>query len=103
MPVNVHSFAHFNLTGGTPPSAPTAVTSVTKDAAATVSFLAPTPGSSSITSYTATPYISGAAQTPVTTTVGAAGSITGSDGNTYVQIPCTGLTNATAYTFTVHA
>jgi hypothetical protein len=89
--------------GGTP-SAPTAVTSVTADSSATVSFLAPaSAGSSPVTSYTATPYIAGVAQTPVTTLAGSAGSITGSNGGTYVQIPVTGLTNATAYTFTVHA
>jgi hypothetical protein len=89
---------------GTTPSAPTSVTSITKDSAATLSFLAPaSAGSSSITSYTATPYIAGAAQTPVTTAVGSAGSITGSNGNTYVQIPVTGLANSTAYTFSVHA
>lgn len=92
------------LPGGTP-SAPTQVTSITKDAGATLSFLAPaSPGSGGpVTSYTATPYISGAAQTPVTTAAGSAGSITGSNGSTYVQIPVTGLTNSTAYTFTVHA
>jgi hypothetical protein len=90
---------------GTPPNAPTSVTSITKDAAATLSFIAPTsPGSGgSITSYTATPYIAGAVQATTTTAVGSAGSITGSNGNTYVTIPVTGLTNSTAYTFSVHA
>lgn len=90
--------------GGTPPSAPSNVTSITKDAAATVSFLAPaSAGSSSITSYTVTPYIAGSAQTPTTVSVGSAGSITGSNGSTYVQVNVTGLTNSTAYTFTAHA
>jgi hypothetical protein len=89
---------------GTPPSAPSSATVVTKDAGATVSFLAPaSPGSGSITSYTVTPYIAGVAQAPATTAVGSAGSITGSNGSTYVQCPATGLTNGTAYTFTVHA
>lgn len=86
------------------PSAPSNVTSITKDAAATVSFLAPaSPGTSSITSYTVTPYIAGVAQSPTTTAVGSAGSVTGSNGNTYVQVPATGLANSTAYTFSVHA
>ena len=105
-PVHVTSNVHFSpgTHGGTQPSAPSAVTSITKDAGATVSFLPPgSAGDSAVVSYTATPYIAGVAQTPVTTAVASAGSITGSDGNTYVQIPVTGLTNATAYTFTVHA
>ena len=90
--------------GGTAPGAPSNVTSITKDAGATVSFLAPaSSGSSSITSWTVTPYISGAAQTPTTVAVGSAGSITGSNGSTYVQVNVTGLTNSTAYTFTVKA
>ena len=104
MPVSTTSNIHFSPGGGTPPGAPTAVTSVTKDAGATVSFLAPASlADTPLTSYTATPYIAGVAQTPVTTAVGSAGSITGSNGSTYVQIPVTGLTNTTAYTFTVHA
>ena len=104
MPVSTTSNIHFSPGGGTPPGAPTAVTSITKDAGATVSFLAPAShGDSAITSYTATPYIAGVAQTPVTTAVGSAGSITGSNGSTYVQVPVTGLTNSTAYTFSVHA
>lgn len=90
--------------GGTPPSTPTGVTSITADSAATVSFLAPaSPGSGAITTYTVTPYIAGVAQAPTTTAAGSAGSITGSNGNTYLQIPANGLTNSTAYTFSVHA
>ena len=70
MPVSTTSNIHFSPGGGTPPGAPTAVTSVTKDAGATVSFLAPAvSGDVPITSYTATPYIAGVAQTPVTTAV----------------------------------
>jgi hypothetical protein len=89
---------------GNPPSAPSNVTSITKDAGATLSFLAPASiGSGAITSYTATPYIAGVAQSPTTTAVGSAGSIAGSNGSTYVQVPCNGLTNGTAYTFSVHA
>jgi hypothetical protein len=104
MPVSTTSFYHFSPGAGVPPSAPTSVTSITKDSAATVSFLAPaSAGDSAITSYTATPYISGVAQAATTTAVASAGSIASSDGNTHVQVPCTGLANATAYTFTVHA
>src|SRR5438445_6476772 len=92
------------VVAGTPPSAPSNVTSITKDSGATVSFLAPaSSGSSSVISYTVTPYIAGTGQSPTTVAVGSAGSITGSNGNTYVQVPVTGLTNSTAYTFSVHA
>ena len=91
------------LTGGTP-GAPTAVTSVTADAAATVSFLAPADeGTSTVTQYVITPYISGSAQSPATVAAGDLGSITGSDGNTYLQAAVTGLSNSVAYTFTVAA
>jgi hypothetical protein len=86
------------------PLAPSNVTSVTKDAGATVSFLAPAAnGTSPVTSWTVTPYISGVAQAPTTVSTGSAGSITGSNGSTYVQVPVTGLTNSTAYTFTAKA
>jgi hypothetical protein len=89
---------------GSPPGAPTNVTSITKDSGAMVSFLAPaSPGSGPVTSWTVTPYASGVAQPPTTATVAAAGSITGSNGNTYVQVSVTGLTNSTAYTFTAKA
>ena len=90
--------------GGTPPSAPSSVTSITKDAGATVSFLAPaSSGSSSITQWVITPYIGASAQSTTTVNVGSAGSITGSNGSNYVQCNVTGLTNSTAYTFSVHA
>ena len=89
---------------GQVPGAPANVTSITQDAGATVSFLAPaSSGTGAITSWTVTPYISGAAQTPTTVAAGSAGSITGSNGNTYVQCTVTGLTNSTAYTFTAKA
>jgi hypothetical protein len=69
-----------------------------------VSFLAPaSTGSGPVTSWTVTPYVSGTAQSPTTVSAGSAGSITGSDGNTYVQVTVTGLTNSTAYTFTAKA
>jgi hypothetical protein len=104
MPVTIHNTAHFNTPAGTPPGAPANVTSITKDSGATVSFLAPaSSGSSAITSWTVTPYIGAAAQAPTTVAAGSAGSVTGSNGNTYVQVTVAGLANGTAYTFTAKA
>jgi len=104
MPVNVVSNVHFANSSGTPPGSPTAVTSITKDAGATVSFRAPaSQGSSAITHYVVIPYIGASAQSATTVAVGSLGSITGSDGNTYKQADVTGLTNSTAYMFTVKA
>ena len=60
---------------------------------ATVSWTAPSNGGSAITSYTVTPYIGSAAQTPVT--------VSGSPPATSTTV--TGLTNGTTYTFTVSA
>jgi hypothetical protein len=90
---------------GTVPGAPTAVTSITKDSGATVSFLAPSSAGTggTITSYTVTPYISGTAQAPTTISTGSLGAITGSNGNSYLQAAIAGLANGTAYTFSVHA
>jgi hypothetical protein len=86
------------------PGPPTAVTSIAKDSGATVSFLAPaSPGSSAISSYTVTPYVSGAAQSPTTVSAAGIATISGSSGNTYLQVPVSGLANGTAYTFSVHA
>ena len=83
------------------PSIPASVTSITKDAGATVSWLHPKDNGTSefvISSYT------GGAPGPVATVAAsAAATITGSDGNTYLQAPITGLANSTAYTFTVKA
>ena len=61
------------------------------------------PGSGTITDYVVTPYVGAVAQTPTTVAVGSLGSITGSDGNTYAKADVAGLTNSTAYTFTVKA
>ena len=80
------------------------MTSVTKDAGATVSFYAPAnTGSGAITAYVVTPYISGAAQSATTARVASVTSVTTSSGATALQVPVTGLTNSTAYTFTVKA
>jgi hypothetical protein len=76
------------------PGAPTGVTATAGNASATVSWTAPTNnGGSTITTYTVTPFIGAAAQTPVT--------VTGSPPATSTTVP--GLTNGTSYTFTVSA
>src|SRR5262249_27246966 len=58
-------------------------------ASATVTWTAPGTGGSPITSYTVTPYVGGTAQAPVSATT--------------TSLSVTGLTNGTAYTFTVAA
>ena len=75
------------------PGAPTAVTATAGNASATVSWTAPSNGNSTITSYTVTPYIGSTAQ-PTTT-------VTGNPAPTTAGV--SGLTNGTAYTFTVTA
>ena len=52
--------------GATAPGAPTGVSATAGNGSATVSWTAPGSGGSAITSYTVTPYIGSAAQTPVT-------------------------------------
>jgi hypothetical protein len=75
------------------PAAPANVTATAGNGSAVVSWAAPANGGSPITSYTITPYIGGAAQTPAV--------ISGTPPQTTGNI--TGLTNGTAYTFTVTA
>jgi hypothetical protein len=76
------------------PSAPTGATATAGNGSATVNWTAPSDnGGSTITKYTVTPYIGSTAQTPVT--------VTGSPPVTSATV--TGLTNGTAYTFTVSA
>jgi Domain of unknown function (DUF4082)/Fibronectin type III domain/Bacterial Ig domain len=77
----------------TAPTAPTGVTATAGNASATVSWSAPANGGSPITSYTITPYIGSTGQTPTV--------ITGTPPATSTVV--TGLTNGTAYTFTVTA
>jgi hypothetical protein len=75
------------------PSAPTGVSASPATSEALVSWTAPSNnGGSAISSYTITPYIGSTAQTPVQVNGGSATSAT-----------VTGLTNGTAYTFTVAA
>ncbi|HEY5286065.1 MAG TPA: fibronectin type III domain-containing protein [Solirubrobacteraceae bacterium] len=77
----------------TPPAAPTGVSATGGEGSATVTWTAPSPGTSPIASYTITPYIGNTAQ-PATT-------ISGSPPASKATI--TGLENGTAYTFTVTA
>ncbi len=79
-----------------PPTVPAQVTGVTataRDASASVSWTAPANGGSAITSYRVTPYIGAVAQTPTT--------VTGTPPASSTTVG--GLTNGTAYTFTVAA
>jgi hypothetical protein len=75
------------------PSAPTGVTATAGNGQATVSWTAPSDGNSPITSYTITPYVGSAAQTPKV--------ISGSPPATTATVG--GLTNGSSYTFTVTA
>ncbi len=77
----------------TAPAAPASVTAAAGNGSATVTWTAPANGGSAISSYTVTPYIGATAQTPTT--------VTGSPPATTATIG--GLTNGTAYTFTVTA
>ena len=77
----------------TAPAAPTGVTATAGDKSAVVTWSAPANGGSPITSYTVTPYIGATAQTPTV--------ITGAPPTTSAAI--NGLTDGTAYTFTVTA
>ena len=80
-------------TAPTAPAAPTAVSATSGNASAQVSWTAPSNGGSTITSYTVTPFIGATAQPPTT--------VTGTPPATSAAV--TGLTNGTAYTFTVTA
>jgi len=77
----------------TAPAAPGAVSATAGDGSATVTWNAPYDGGSPITSYSVTPYIGSTAQAPVT--------VSGTPPVTSATV--NGLTNGTAYTFTVAA
>jgi hypothetical protein len=81
--------------GPTVPSAPTGVTATAGNASATVNWAAPADGGSAINTYTITPYIGSTPQTDKIATVIGSPPATGTT--------VTGLTNGTAYTFTVTA
>ena len=106
MPARVGGFGNAQRPAapGNAPSAPLNVTSITKDAGAIVSFYAPTSsGSGAVTHYVVTPYIAGSPQTATTVPVASLTSLGDSSGGTALQANVTGLTNSTAYTFTVRA
>ncbi len=77
----------------TAPGAPASVSASAGNASATVSWTAPSNGGSPITSYSVTPFIGSAAQTPT--------SVPGSPPPTIATV--SGLTNGTTYTFSVTA
>ncbi len=77
----------------TAPAAPTGVSATGGEGSATVTWTAPSPGTSPITSYTVTPYIGSTAQSSTV--------VNGSPPATSATI--TGLKNGTTYTFTVTA
>jgi hypothetical protein len=77
----------------TAPTAPTGVSAIAGNGSAMVTWTAPGTGGSPVTRYTVTPLAGAIAQTPVT--------VTGSPPATAAAVP--GLTNGTAYTFTVTA
>lgn len=89
---------------GTPPSPPQTVTSIAADASATVSWYAPSSaGSSAVTDYIITPYAGATPLSSTTVPVGSVTSLSDSYGGTALQADVAGLTNSTAYTFTVKA
>ncbi|UKA60097.1 fibronectin type III domain-containing protein [Arthrobacter sp. FW306-2-2C-D06B] len=79
--------------GATAPAAPTAVTATAGNASATVSWTAPANGGSPISSYAVTPHAGATTLAPVT--------VTGNPPATTATV--SGLSNGTAYTFTVTA
>ena len=78
--------------GPSAPGAPTAVSGTAGDGSVSLNWTAPAnDGGSAITGYRITPFVGGTAQTPIDT------------GSTTTSRTITGLTNGTAYTFTVAA
>jgi len=87
---SIASMVHLGQTL-TVPAAPTSVTATPGSGSATVSWTAPNNGGSTISSYTVTPYAGGVAQPAVSVPAPATSTVV------------SGLTNGTAYTFTVSA
>ncbi len=90
---SVASFITISPTAPTAPAAPTGVSASPGNGSASVSWTAPADGGSPITSYTVTPYAGSNALASTT--------VTGTPPATSTTIG--GLTNGTAYTFTVTA
>jgi len=90
---SVAATVHMTAAPPTAPAVPTGVTAVAGNGSASVTWTAPANGGSPITSYTVTPY-AGTTALPSTT-------VTGTPPVPAATVP--GLTNGTAYTFTVAA
>lgn len=80
---------------------PTQVTTIAKDAAVTVSWIAPS--DAGISGYRITPYINGVAQTATTVSASSVTTLQTAASTHFTQADVTGLTNNTAYTFSVAA
>ncbi len=91
--MNTVVFKSAAISSPTAPGAPAGVTANPSESSVNLSWTAPSDGGSGITAYTVTPYVGGVAQSPITV----AGSPPA------VTTTVTGLTNGTAYTFTVTA
>ena len=100
---SLYSAASNTVTPATVPGAPTIGTATSGNTQATVTWTVGPNNGSAITSFTVTPYVGTTAGTPVVVTAGATGSATAPTPGASDSATITGLTNGTAYTFTVAA